>query len=266
MKYLLFSFFTALLACTSALEKECKNKNWYEHGSEVANNGKRPSADSLVQQCRKKEYYVNESDLDKGFKEGVAQYCSPAGAYQTGKIGEFLNTELCYEKIPELTQKHSEGVKAFCQPESATQFGLSGKKYKQICPPDLEGSFLTHYNKARLKYLENLISSKERLKKDNDKRLAQHHRDLQQNEWQLSRLRTRYIQSKEKVYVNGKAKYETKTIEDPTIRTQRDILSSDIDSLRVKIHELNKEQNNLKLDIENLKVELSTLESSLLKN
>ncbi len=148
-------------SCTSYfIRKDCEKLNWYQVGYDAALRGERISNDAHVNQCRKVEAEISESQLDLGFKAGMGRYCQAEGAYQTGRAGETFNTEFCESnQLPMLTQKHREGLAAYCG--DGMSAGTSGKKYKNVCPPNLEKSFLPEYKKGRKKYLSGLVVTNE---------------------------------------------------------------------------------------------------------
>ncbi len=53
---------------------------------------------------------------------------------------------------------HRTGVRQFCIPPTGFQQGRAGRTYNEVCPADLEGSFLAAFETGReLHYLENQI-------------------------------------------------------------------------------------------------------------
>lgn len=160
LPFALFSLI-GLTSCTSYfIKKDCEKQNWYQVGYDAALRGERISNDDKVTKCRKVEAEISESQLDLGFKSGMGRYCQPEGAYQTGRAGDSFNTEFCEsQSLPLLTRKHQEGINAYC--ENGLSAGTSGKKYKNVCPPGLEKSFLPEYKKGRKKYLSGIVTMNE---------------------------------------------------------------------------------------------------------
>ena len=79
---LIFSF--SLVACSSWFKRrECNKTNWFSYGEKVAMSGRRLDEDSFINECRKVEADVSDSQLDRGFKTGMATYCQPQTAYET---------------------------------------------------------------------------------------------------------------------------------------------------------------------------------------
>lgn len=158
---LIFISFLLTTSCTSYfVRKDCEKLNWYQVGYDAALRGERISNDSQVNQCRKVEAEISESQLDLGFKAGMGRYCQADGAYQTGRAGDTFNSEFCDpNQLSLLTQKHKEGLTAYCN--DGMSAGTSGKKYKNVCPPNLEKGFLPEYKKGRKKYLSGLVMTNE---------------------------------------------------------------------------------------------------------
>lgn len=161
----LFLKLTALLfcvlqaSCTSYLiRKDCEKLNWYQVGFDAAMRGERIANDAKINACRKAEADISESQLDLGFKAGMGRYCDIEQVYQIGKVGDNFNTEFCDPgQISRLKQRHREGVLIYCQNGSVA--GLSGKKYQQVCPENLEKTFLPEYRKGRKKYLQGVLAN-----------------------------------------------------------------------------------------------------------
>lgn len=146
-----------LFSCTSYfVRKECESMNWYQTGYDIALRGERISNDSKVNECRKVEAEISESQLDTGFKAGMSRYCMPDTVFQTGKSGELFNAEFCDSSNMSLLQKkHAEGNKAYCS--DGYTAGISGKKYKNVCSAELEKGFMPTYRTGRKKYLDGKI-------------------------------------------------------------------------------------------------------------
>lgn len=162
----LVAFAFSVSSCANYfIRKNCESLNWYQVGQDIAMRGERVSGDEQVSQCRKVEAEMSESDLDRGFKAGMSKYCQPETVFQTGKSGELFNPDLCDTSNMGLLQKrHSDGLKAYCTDGNTA--GLSGKKYKNVCPADLEKNFLPPYRAGRKKFLEGKIQVAETKKKE----------------------------------------------------------------------------------------------------
>lgn len=150
----------ALAGCTSYfVRKDCEKNNWSEYGYSLAMKGVRPANDPYLDRCRKAETEINEAQLDRGFKEGMANYCRPEVAKQTGKNGDTLNMDLCDPgQARILLAKHMEGLREYCLATNGYSIGASGKVYGKNCPADLEKAFLKEYQRGRKKWLAAMVA------------------------------------------------------------------------------------------------------------
>lgn len=157
-----FLFFVSTLMCSCAsyfVRKDCESKNWFDYGYQIAMSGKRLNSDNYLNECRKAEAEIQESQLDLGFKSGMSNYCKPEVVLASGKKGQFFNSDFCDPgQVKILNAKHAEGIQAFCEPSSGQAFGASGGVYNQICPKEKEDAFMKEYRKGRKKYLTASIS------------------------------------------------------------------------------------------------------------
>ena len=153
---------SAQFGCASYFKRQqCESINWFEHGQSVAMKGQWLNADPTVNECRKAEANIRESELDRGFKSGVQKYCSKENIFLTGKNGDFFSQDICNgPELQVLTTEHQRGVEEYCTKENGFSAGASGKKYQNICPKKLENNFLAEYKKGRKKYIDALISNK----------------------------------------------------------------------------------------------------------
>lgn len=165
----IFSIFALLVLTTGCtnfmIRQQCDKLNWYQLGFDAALRGERISNDPQVSQCRKAEAEISESQLDVGFKAGMARYCQPETAFQTGKQGDTLNSDFCEGNVlGVLKRKFVEGNLAYCSDGQTA--GQSGKKYKNVCSAELEKKFMPDYKIGRRKYLSNLLVLAESKKRE----------------------------------------------------------------------------------------------------
>ena len=165
-----FGLLLTQTACSSYFtRKNCEKTNWFEYGQNVAMSGKRLSGDQFVQECRKVEAEINEVDLDRGFKTGMAKYCTSGEVFALGKQGQPFSTEMCEENSRALTERHKAGVLEYCKKSNGYAAGAVGRAYNGICPKELEAAFMPEFRRGRKKYLsvvtlenEKMINSLER--------------------------------------------------------------------------------------------------------
>lgn len=160
-RVLLLTVCFGMLGCASYLKrKQCEGINWFEHGKAIAMQGKYLNADSMVNECRKVEAEMQETQLDLGFKSGRQTYCSPNHAYSVGKDGDLYPRELCEgPQVNILAAEHKKGINDYCKKTNGYKAGASGKKYGNVCPQEMENAFLGEYRKGRIKYVETMIEN-----------------------------------------------------------------------------------------------------------
>lgn len=160
--------------------KECEKVNWFEHGQRVAMKGQRLNADPLLNECRKVEAKISESQVDLGFKSGMQKYCEPNYAYKVGRDGDLFSRDLCDgPQIRSLLSHHQRGITDYCQKENGFQAGASGKRYQNVCTPEQEKTFLPQYRKGRKKYVDAVITDKEALIREKETRIGSLRMDKQ---------------------------------------------------------------------------------------
>ncbi|MBS1971666.1 MAG: DUF2799 domain-containing protein [Bdellovibrionales bacterium] len=179
-----------LVACASYFKrKECESTNWFEHGKSVALRGEWLNSDQLVNECRKVDADIQESQLDQGFKNGMQRYCTPDNSYKTGKDGDLFSRDLCEgPEISVLLQSYRRGVTDYCAKTNGQNAGASGKKYQNICPKELEPGFLVEYRKGRKKYVQAMISNREDDIRDIDGKLSNKRNQLNFTQMRLNNL------------------------------------------------------------------------------
>lgn len=250
-----------LTACTSALKKQCEETNWFEHGKSIALQGKRLNEDSFVNQCAKEKVSANSAQLDLGFKAGMSQYCLPETVYQTGRKGEFFNPDLCDPStVNMLRTKHNSGVTAFCTETGGTELGSSGKVYNQICPAELEKTFLPAYRKARKSYLTSTILGKEeeiiQLQRTNLNQVSERN-NLQ---YQLMQINNR-LATRRQVYdpFTRTYKEEVDSNESASTNSEKSNIEWKLNAVSNSIEENQAQQQKMREEITKLKAERDSI-------
>lgn len=241
-KLVLISTFVFLFSsCTNfMIRQQCDKLNWYQLGYDAALRGERISNDPQVNLCRKAEAEISESQLDVGFKAGMARYCQPETAFQTGKQGDTLNSDFCEQNVLGLLKrKFNEGNVAYCSDGQTA--GQSGKKYKNVCSVELEKKFMPDYKIGRKKYLTNLLTLAESKKREASAEMSR----LSMMKSSIDR-RLSYIP-----YVKAGDK-------DP-YAGDRNSLNSQASTLSAQISDLNYKQNTYNQQINEYQTELATL-------
>lgn len=253
--------FLFISGCTTALEKQCKDTNWFEYGHKVAMSGKRLNSDSFPQQCEKEDVPVSYSEMDLGFKAGMANYCKPDIANQTGKNGEPLNLDLCATSDHSLLRvKHREGVVAYCQPSNGFPVGSSGKNYSGVCPKNLEANFMKEYRRGRKVYLTQQIAGKESELQHIDSEvtdLNNRRSDLRQ---EISGLSASKIITREQQYNSSGIKETIQMKEGDETRQEKQNLEWEVSRIDSQIRQKRAEQQSIRSEIVRLKTEAAGLE------
>jgi hypothetical protein len=159
-RLLLITSALSLVSCASYMKrKECEKVNWFEHGKQVAMRGSWLNADPLLNECRKVEAEISETQVDQGFKNGVSVYCTPTRAEMIGKSGDLYSRDLCEgPSITSLLAAFKKGQNDYCQKSNGYLAGISGKKYQNVCSADQEKGFLPEYRKGRKSYLTTRVN------------------------------------------------------------------------------------------------------------
>ncbi len=250
--FLLFLGTLFLCSCASYfLRKECEKINWFDYGYNIAMSGKRLNGDQYLNECRKAEAQVQESQLDLGFKSGMSNYCKPEVVFANGKKGQFFSSDFCDPgQVKMLMSKHAEGVQVFCEPGSAYTFGTTGGTYNQICPKEKEDAFVKEYRRGRKKYLSaSILEKKSRIQKlDSDIHSSNMRRSGFENELKI-------IEAVQLVRPNT-ANAANANQPDPTEEKKR--------NLRYKINQSESELNSLNTDKNKLQENIYSMEKELL--
>lgn len=250
--------------CTSALKKQCEATNWFEHGKSIAMEGKRLNEDSFPTTCEKEGVQANSAQLDLGFKAGMAQYCEADVVFQTGRNGVFFNPEMCNpSQVILLKKRHLDGVNIFCEPENAYTFGSSGKAYNNICPAQLEKTFLKEYNRGRRIYLTHAIHGKEQEILQIDKNIASDENEMGRLRNQIARISSSHTITRQQVYdpYTNTYKEQLTSTEDPSKTSEKNNLEWKISSLQGKIEQARKQQLQLRQEIVNMRSEQEALQN-----
>jgi hypothetical protein len=245
----------ALASCTSALKKKCQETNWFEHGFAVAMSGKRLNSDSFKDQCYKEGVDVSESEMDRGFKAGMANYCKPESAMATGKQGDPLNLDLCDAQSADILKKnHREGVEFFCR-ESGFAHGASGREYKQVCPTKLEAAFLKEFRRGRKSYLHNQILGREQEIAAEDVKARDLHARSRDINGQLRAVQARLAIASMRSYSSPEARQNATS----HLENERQNKQWELDRTEREIAQTRKRQDELRAEISKLRTERDSL-------
>ncbi|AGH95970.1 DUF2799 domain-containing protein [Pseudobdellovibrio exovorus] len=229
----------SLSSCASYFKrKDCESTNWFDYGQKVALDGRRLTGDQFILECRQAEANISDSDLDRGFKSGLAKYCQPETIYQVGRNGQFFSSEMCIgENLTLLRTRHLEGVTAYCQKSNGYSAGSAGHPYNKICPSGLEPEFLKEFNRGRKRYLNVMIT-------ENDRQISSLEREISSAE---SELRLRRLEMQ---------RYQLSASQNEQAMERYNSLSSQVRNLEYTVSNKRSEQNKLREQNRQLQVEV----------
>ncbi|WP_374029330.1 DUF2799 domain-containing protein [Bdellovibrio bacteriovorus] len=255
----------SLTSCASYFKKkECESTNWFEHGKSVAMEGKWLNSDQLVNECRKVGADIQESQLDKGFKNGVEKYCSNTQAYLTGKNGDLFSRDICEgPQITVLISEHKRGLHDYCHKTNGFPAGTSGKKYKNVCPKELEPAFLVEYRKGRKKYVQSLINIKNDEINELEKKIRWKRSDLFSAENRLRMQQSEMSSLETQKNMLPIEAYQQRSQLDGQISSASTQLNSakyEVSNLESDIRKIEKERNEKLAEVTALKEELPSLD------
>lgn len=239
------------------LKKDCEKVDWHKHGYDLAMQGKRVTGDSRVNDCRKVDR-ISDSQLDLGFKAGMANYCKPEIVYSTGRSGEFFNSELCDPgMMGTLQSRHAQGVREYCAVSNGFTAGAKGKPYNNICPTNMVEAFLKEFNKGRKKYLQTMVAENQTRISQLDDKLLQLQRERNQTHYQLMALpQPEKVQTT--TYNNALGKHETTWSTVDHYQSQRNHLQSKIQNHDLELSSTRKTKEELQNQILTFEREIAT--------
>ena len=251
------------MGCASYFKrKECEKTNWFEHGQKVAMSGKRLDADPFVKECRKVEAEFSFTELDTGFKSGMAKYCTGDNVFQVGKAGKPFSYEMCDgESEKKMRARYTEGLRIFCTPGNAFRFGSSGGVYENVCPKNEEDEWLTEYRKGRKIWLKAVIEEKTREVARMDTEIQSLERQRSTLTYQQSALSSRKSRTVKRIYdpVTRTYREEVNEAQDDQTKQRQDQLGSEISNVNYQISSKRKAQTELNNELSKLRTEMATL-------
>lgn len=247
MKHILtFSIVVLLSGCASYMTRQtCESTNWFEYGKSVALDGRRLSGDQFLLHCQQAEADVAESDLDRGFKAGMAQYCQPEIVFQTGKAGKFFSEEMCTGMgLNNLRVQHRNGVLQYCDRSNGYSAGTKGNPYNKICPLELEKAFVPEFNRGRKRYLSARIAQ-------NNTQINELSRQIGSQDYELK------VKKGLKIVLEARAAANK---DDKELSKQVSEVSSDVQKLESSLRSNMNRQESLKEQIRKMELEIVQLD------
>jgi hypothetical protein len=125
--------------------KTCKAGNWQEVGKKIGEEGDENNFFYFEKGCAEHKVKPNKEEFEKGYKAGLAQYCSPHNAQYIGSTGASLKRN-CPAKLQDsLEESYKNGLKKYCTRSKGYSLGESGKGINKNCSGDLENDFFEGY-------------------------------------------------------------------------------------------------------------------------
>jgi hypothetical protein len=257
------SIFISATGCTSYfMRRQCEALNWYEYGEKVAMQGKRVSGDTFLFQCKEAEAKINEAELDRGFKKGMAVYCTPEQSFLTGKSGDFFSQEMCDGPgFREMKKRHQDGVVEYCKESNGYRAGSTGRKYNGICSKDSEVAFLKEFNRGRRQYLVGQMQAKNNEVHQINMKLSDLERSRTDLNYRMHSINSSRRLERTTVYdpATGTSKLIEQMVEDPGAANERHSISSRISSADRDIQNQRNQQSQLQKEINDITAELAVL-------
>lgn len=252
--------------CQWGLKKQCKETNWFDHGFQVAMRGERLSGDQLYSQCKKEEFDVNESQADLGFKAGMERYCKPEVVLNTGKEGNYFNTDFCDPgQWNFLRGKHAEGVRIFCEKSNGYNVGSSGKVYNNICPKQQESAFLSEYRRGRKVWIAQAIVEKQERINNADAEMNQKNSEILTLRSQLMMAGNERRYESRQIFNANTGTYVTQQEEvvDQSVVTRKNQLQNQITARQNQVTQLQEDKKRYQDELFKLRSEQAALEGVL---
>lgn len=255
--------------------KNCAQTNWGQYGYSEGSSGKQNNANVYSNACSKKGISIDISGYNKGYRDGLAQYCS----YDAGKSAGSANrptTRMCvsfdsymkgYDKGMILycsaSKGYESGIKGkgpiekcmvyksykgafaqgeadFCKSKNGFNLGSQGEPFPERCEKS-GPSFEKAYYDGRLDYLEKTLSKKERSLRTQKVRYEEIRDEIQDLQFEIGRL----------------PRYSS----DPNVQSDRSRLESEVDDLRDKRNSIRQKLESMDQDIADMRSEISSIKS-----
>ncbi|WP_413585534.1 DUF2799 domain-containing protein [Bdellovibrio sp. HCB274] len=241
--------------CASQLKKDCESTNWFQHGESVAMRGEWLSSDPKLLSCRKEEAEISESQADQGFKSGRIKYCTKENSYLVGKSGDPFVPQFCEgSDVKTLTSSHTKGIRDYCAKSNGFTAGASGKKYRNLCPTDLESGFMPEYKKGRLRYVEAQIKNAEDRRRELDykMRLAVMEVASAQNKVHMLRSQQSSLEA-QRIFANDSNNQALKD----DINNRISAADSNVRQAEWKVNDAERAKNSIQAEMDKLSKEIS---------
>ncbi len=251
-------------------KKSCTNTNWFEAGKKTALSAQRIDSNHMYNKCKSKGYFVNDADIDRGFKAGVAIYCDPQEAYTRGRNAKPNRAvkDFCEPNaVRQILSEYNRGVKDFCQKSAGYQFATEGNEYPTgFCPQSLEKRFLSGYNKGRITYLKSAIIENESRFYSIDSEISELEGEKSDHLREMAYLPRQAQYVKKSVYNTETGQYETITVanENNAATERYQDLDDKVKRIESKVRSLKSDKNKINQNNAHYKKEIMRLENQTL--
>ena len=147
---------------------ECLNTNWYQMGNNDAATGHHPrNLERNITDCAKHGIAVDTNAYQKGWRDGLKQYCIPSYQLGVDQGRQGVDTsavrgriQICQQygnqlQLAEFLRGHRKGLANFCTYDIGLTIGIDGKHLPAICPSEIRGEFIRGWQAGNRRYCSN---------------------------------------------------------------------------------------------------------------
>jgi predicted nucleic acid-binding Zn-ribbon protein len=250
---------TLLSGCGTIKKWSCNGNNWYELGYQASMNGERLDSIEKYRSCKDVQGGIDFAAADKGFKVGMAKYCTQQTAFEYGREGKPMNFPFC-DQPKFLETAYNKGILAYCEPGNALAVGRSGAASRDVCPDNMKAPFVKKYREGRKEYLQVTIRSQTQQIQDLEYEISNLETQRASLSYKIQLLPQGTEKTIARVYDPERKTYIEKEItqESPEAARQRQRLSSEMDTLNSRISNHRGQQQALRHSLRSMEDELRT--------
>lgn len=160
---LILAIFTLILGgCSSLSKDECMLANWHHIGLEDGREGRDNTYVSEHRSaCNSHGVRVDYEAYQKGYRQGVEEFCRMTDHYELGRAGEPRATQ-CNSNSA--LHAYEDGLHLYCTHNDPFELGLRGASYNDVCDSGFASAYYDGYEVYDLKSeREYLIHEKDEL-------------------------------------------------------------------------------------------------------
>lgn len=151
---LFFAFSAFISSCSSNLTHEqCVLMDWFQEGYQDGYFGipQRNLSQSMAD-CAKYNVTVKVGQYEKGWRNGISQYCKPDNAYRAGVHGKVYHNTCPVDLNEQFLKSWNKGLLEYCIPKTGYNLGRDGKDMPQFCSLAQLNRFRNAYDEGRREY------------------------------------------------------------------------------------------------------------------